>query len=70
MDNDPREAMVITMETPWNMSTNQRSRSARARRAQHNDDTSVSDTPLWHKYYLEMRKRVKFPRYYKHAVNW
>lgn len=27
-------------------------------------------TPLWSKYYAAMRKRVRFPRYYKKAVNW
>lgn len=27
-------------------------------------------TPLWTKYYNEVRKRVRFPRYYKKAVNW
>ncbi|MFZ1330802.1 MAG: hypothetical protein WAR83_01355 [Flavobacteriales bacterium] len=27
-------------------------------------------TPLWHKYYKEMRKSIRFPRYYKKALNW
>lgn len=27
-------------------------------------------TPIWSKYYHEMRKRVKFPRYYKKSLNW
>lgn len=27
-------------------------------------------TPLLDKYYREMRKRVRFPRYYKRALNW
>ncbi|MBK6831340.1 MAG: hypothetical protein IPG92_11645 [Flavobacteriales bacterium] len=27
-------------------------------------------TPIWSKYYQEMRKRVKFPRYYKKSLNW
>jgi hypothetical protein len=27
-------------------------------------------TPLWNKYYREVRKRIRFPRYYKRAVNW
>ncbi|MBP7514140.1 MAG: hypothetical protein KA791_06310 [Flavobacteriales bacterium] len=27
-------------------------------------------TPLVDKYYREMRKRVRFPRYYKKALNW
>ena len=27
-------------------------------------------TPLWAKYYEAMRKRVRFPRYYKKALNW
>jgi hypothetical protein len=27
-------------------------------------------TPLVDKYYKEVRKRVKFPRYYKKALNW
>lgn len=27
-------------------------------------------TPALDKYYREMRKRVRFPRYYKKALNW
>ncbi len=27
-------------------------------------------TPLVDKYYREMRKRIRFPRYYKKALNW
>ena len=27
-------------------------------------------TPVLDKYYREARKRVKFPRYYKRALNW
>ena len=27
-------------------------------------------TPLLDKYYREMRKKVRFPRYYKRALNW
>lgn len=27
-------------------------------------------TPLWHKYYEEVRKGIRFPRYYKHELNW
>lgn len=27
-------------------------------------------TPLWSKYYQEVRKRIRFPRYYKKALNW
>ena len=27
-------------------------------------------TPLWHKYYEEVRKSTRFPRYYKKALNW
>lgn len=36
------------------------------------DESSVyeSTTPIWSKYYQQMRKRVKFPRYYKKALNW
>lgn len=30
----------------------------------------ANDTPLWHKYYMRARKRVRFPRYYKRAMNW
>ena len=30
----------------------------------------AADTPLWDKYYQEMRKRIRFPRYYKRALNW
>ena len=36
------------------------------------EENNVYDThtPIWSKYYHEMRKRVKFPRYYKKALNW
>lgn len=27
-------------------------------------------TPLLDRYYREMRKRIRFPRYYKKALNW
>lgn len=27
-------------------------------------------TPLWQKYYEEVRKGIRFPRYYKHELNW
>lgn len=27
-------------------------------------------TPLWNQYYQAMRKRIRFPRYYKRALNW
>ena len=27
-------------------------------------------TPLWNKYYREVRKRIRFPRYYKKQLNW
>lgn len=27
-------------------------------------------TPIWTRYYEAMRKRVRFPRYYKKALNW
>ncbi|HPF90557.1 MAG: hypothetical protein H6592_09105 [Flavobacteriales bacterium] len=27
-------------------------------------------TPLWHKYYEQVRKSIRFPRYYKHELNW
>ncbi len=27
-------------------------------------------TPMVDKYYREMRKRIRFPRYYKKALNW
>ena len=27
-------------------------------------------TPLWDKYYQQVRRRVRFPRYYKKALNW
>jgi hypothetical protein len=27
-------------------------------------------TPLWSKYYHKVRKRIRFPRYYKRALNW
>lgn len=28
------------------------------------------DTPKWRKYYLRVRKSIRFPRYYKKTVNW
>lgn len=27
-------------------------------------------TPLWSKYYQQVRKSIRFPRYYKRSVNW
>lgn len=27
-------------------------------------------TPIWNRYYEAMRKRIRFPRYYKKALNW
>lgn len=27
-------------------------------------------TPRWSRYYQAMRKRVRFPRYYKKKLNW
>lgn len=27
-------------------------------------------TPRWSRYYQAMRKRIRFPRYYKKALNW
>jgi hypothetical protein len=35
-------------------------------------DRKVYDlsTPLWSKYYQKVRKRIRFPRYYKRALNW
>ncbi len=40
-------------------------------RAAEQDDTVYSMcSPLWSKYYTEVRKRIRFPRYYKKAVNW
>ncbi|MCB0770141.1 MAG: hypothetical protein KDC00_07025 [Flavobacteriales bacterium] len=35
-------------------------------------DRAVYDlsTPLWSKYYHKVRKRIRFPRYYKRALNW
>lgn len=27
-------------------------------------------TPLWHKYYEQVRRGVRFPRYYKTEENW
>jgi hypothetical protein len=51
-----------------------------ARRNEHNKEVrhdgvpSASEydlaTPLWSRYYRAMRKRVRFPRYYKRALNW
>ncbi len=36
------------------------------------DDRSIYDlsTPLLDKYYRKMRKLIRFPRYYKKALNW
>ena len=35
------------------------------------EDTVYSmRSPLWSKYYTEVRKRIRFPRYYKKALNW
>lgn len=36
------------------------------------DESRLYDvsTPIWNKYYQEVRRRVKFPRYYKKALNW
>ena len=31
------------------------------------DDLS---TPLWDRYYKAIRRRVRFPRYYKKGLNW
>jgi hypothetical protein len=28
------------------------------------------ETPLWHKYYVRVRKTARFPRYYKRDLNW
>ena len=28
------------------------------------------DTPLWDRYYRAMRKHIRYPRYYKKALNW
>lgn len=28
------------------------------------------ETPLWSKYYQQVRKNIRFPRYYKKALNW
>ncbi len=28
------------------------------------------DTPRWRRYYHEVRKTIRFPRYYKKSVNW
>jgi hypothetical protein len=52
------------------MSTKRSKPAQRERKAPVNGSTPESDTPLWHKYYQAMRKRVRFPRYYKHALNW
>lgn len=27
-------------------------------------------TPLWSRYYHELRKRLRFPRHYKKEMNW
>lgn len=28
------------------------------------------DTPRWRRYYQQVRKRIRFPRYYKKQLNW
>lgn len=28
------------------------------------------DTPMWRKYYQQIRKTIRFPRYYKKDLNW
>lgn len=28
-----------------------------------------SNTPIWHRYYMAVRKRIKFPRYYKRVMD-
>jgi hypothetical protein len=28
------------------------------------------DTPRWRRYYEEVRKTIRFPRYYKRTENW
>jgi|GEM_PF-5356153 len=28
------------------------------------------DTPRWRQYYEEVRKTIRFPRYYKKTLNW
>jgi hypothetical protein len=30
----------------------------------------IMATPLWQKYYRQVRKTIKFPRYYKKELNW
>ncbi len=27
-------------------------------------------TPIWSRYYQRIRKTIRFPRYYKKALNW
>jgi hypothetical protein len=36
------------------------------------EDNAIYDmrTPLWSRYYERLRKSIRFPRYYKKAVNW
>lgn len=33
-------------------------------------ETYDLSTPLWSKYYRQVRKSIRFPRYYKRALNW
>ena len=33
-------------------------------------DVYKHDTPKWRKYYQKVRKNIRFPRYYKKALNW
>ncbi len=43
-----------------------------ATRAASTDRSGIYDleTPLWHKYYVRVRKTARFPRYYKKDLNW
>jgi hypothetical protein len=34
------------------------------------EDLYDLSTPLWHKYYEAVRRSIRFPRYYKHDLNW
>lgn len=34
------------------------------------DDVYTQEMPKWRRYYLKVRKNIRFPRYYKKALNW
>ena len=43
---------------------------AKKKRTIGQDHTYDLSTPLWDAYHKKLRKSVRFPRYYKAALNW